>query len=240
MQSSPKYRRVLLKLTGELFGKDDGTGICYEAYEKIAKQIKKIKEESNIELLIVVGSGNIFRGREFSGKNADRVVADHMGMLATIINALGLQDALEKLGAPTRMMTAFSIPSVAEPFIRRRALRHLEKGRIVIFGGGIGNPFFTTDSAAALRASELDADVILKASNVDGIYDKDPKKYPEAKLYKELTYQEVLQKKLNVMDSTAFALAQQKNIPIIVFNIENPKAIEGIIHGKEIGTLVKA
>jgi uridylate kinase len=232
-----KYKRVLLKLSGELFGEDKGKGISFDSFERIASQISKIWKKTGIELAIVVGAGNIFRGRERS-IGVDEASADYMGMLATIINGMALQDALERSGAPTRMMTAFEIRTVAEPYIRRRAIRHIEKGRIVIFTAGTGSPFFTTDSGAALRAIETHCDVILKATNVDGAYSEDPKKNPKAKLYKNLTYQEAIEKNIQVMDATAFALCQKHKMPIIVFNIEKLKDLDKLLQGKFIGTSV--
>lgn len=228
---------MLLKLTGELFAEKHDKGINFVAYEDIASQLIKIWKKTKIDLAIVVGGGNIFRGRE-RVKDVDEATADYMGMLATVINGMALQEALERLGAPTRMMTAFEIKSVAEPYIRRRAMRHLEKGRIVILTAGTGHPFFTTDSGAALRAIELHCDVILKASSVDGIYTDDPYKNREAKLYKKLGYQEALEKHLGVMDATAFAMCQKHNMPIIVFNINNISNLEKILQGKDVGTLV--
>lgn len=237
MKKNLKYPRVLLKLTGELFGEENGKGINFASYEKIASQIIKVWKKTHVDMAIVVGGGNIFRGRE-RATHVDEASADYMGMLATIINGMGLQEALERLGAPTRMMTAFEIKSVAEPYIRRRAIRHLEKGRIVIFTAGTGNPFFTTDSGAALRAIEMRCDVILKASGVDGIYTGDPAKNPKAKLYKKLGYREALIKNLQIMDATAFALCQKHKMPIIVFNIKNLDKLGTILKGKQIGTLV--
>ena len=232
-----KYKRVLLKLTGELFGGDSGKGINFVSYEEIASQLIKIWKKNKIDLAIVVGGGNIFRGRE-RGTQVDEATADYMGMLATIINGMALQEAFERLGAPTRMMTSFEIKSVAEPYIRRRAIRHIEKGRIVIFTAGTGSPFFTTDSGAALRAIEINCDVILKASSVNGIYSDNPNKNTRAKMYKELTYQEALEKHLDVMDATAFALCQKHKMPIIVFNINKLHKLDKILRGEEIGTLV--
>ncbi len=232
-----KYKRVLLKLTGELFGEKDGKGLSFTNFENIASQIIKVWRKTKIDLAIVIGGGNIFRGRE-RATHVDEATADYMGMLATVINGMALQEALERLGAPTRMMTAFEIKSVAEPYIRRRAIRHLEKGRIVIFTAGTGSPFFTTDSGAALRAVEMKCDVILKASGVDGVYSKDPVKNPKAKLYKKLDYQEALEKHLNVMDATAFAICQKHKMPIIVFNIKELPHLDQILQGKKIGTLV--
>jgi uridylate kinase len=232
-----KYKRVLLKLTGELFGEKGGRGISFQNFENIASQIIKIWRKTKIDLAIVVGGGNIFRGRERSIK-VDEASADYMGMLATVINGMALQEALERLGAPTRMMTAFEIKSVAEPYIRRRAMRHMEKGRIIILTAGTGSPFFTTDSGAALRAIEIGCDVILKASGVDGVYTDDPTKNHKAKMYKTLSYQEALEKHLNVMDATAFALCQSHKMPIIVFNIKNLGNLDKVLTGQRIGTLV--
>ncbi len=234
-----KYKRVLLKLSGELFGDKNGKGIDFTSYERIAKELINAWKKTKIELAIVVGGGNIFRGRE-RNKKVDEVAADYMGMLATIINGMALQEALERLGAPTRMMTAFEIKAVAEPYIRRRAQRHLEKGRIVIFTAGVGSPFFTTDSGAALRAIEIGCDVILKATDVNGVYSDNPNKNPKAKLYKQLTYQEAIEKNLEVMDATAFALCKKQKMPIIVFNIKKLGSIGKILKGEKIGTLVSA
>jgi uridylate kinase len=232
-----KYKRVILKISGELFGFENDRGINFNSYDKIAKKIYKIHKNNNFELAIVVGGGNIFRGRE-KKREVDAAVADYMGMLATIINGMALQEALERLSAPTRMMTAFEVKAVAEPYIRRRAIRHLEKERIVIFTAGVGSPFFTTDSGAALRAIEINCDAILKATNVDGVYSKDPKKDKKAKLYKKLTYKQALKKDLKVMDATAFALCMREKMPIIVFNIEKLEKMGDILKGKNIGTLV--
>ncbi len=234
-----KYKKVLLKLSGEFFGDKNGKGIDFTSYERIAKELISAWKKTKIELAIVVGGGNIFRGRE-RNKEVDEVAADYMGMLATIINGMALQEALERLGAPTRMMTAFEIKAVAEPYIRRRAQRHLGKGRIVIFTAGVGSPFFTTDSGAALRAIEIGCDVILKATDVNGVYSDNPNKNPKAKLYKQLTYQEAIEKNLEVMDATAFALCKKQKMPIIVFNIKKLGSIGKILKGEKIGTLVSA
>jgi len=231
-----KKKRILLKLTGELFGNNDRAISLLESKE-IAKKIIKLKE-SGIDLAIVIGGGNIFRGREVGAEKFDRAVADNMGMLATIINGLSLQESLEGLGAETRMLTAIEMPKVAEPFYRRRALHHLEKNRIVIFSGGTGNPFFTTDTAAVLRACEINADYILKATDVDGIYDKDPSENKDAKMFKTISFEDVIQKNLKVMDSTAFTLCRDNNIPLIVFNVKYLDKIDDILKNK-IGTLVK-
>lgn len=229
-------KRILLKLTGELFGNNDRAISLLESKE-IAKKIIKLKK-SGIDLAIVIGGGNIFRGREVGAEKFDRAVADNMGMLATIINGLSLQESLEGLGAETRMLTAIEMPKVAEPFYRRRALHHLEKNRIVIFSGGTGNPFFTTDTAAVLRACEINADYILKATDVDGIYDKDPSENKDAKMFKTISFEDVIQKNLKVMDSTAFTLCRDNNIPLIVFNVKYLDKIDDILKNK-IGTLVK-
>ncbi len=196
----PKYRRILLKLSGEALGGESGVGICPEAIHDMARQIGEVRQ-LGVEVVIVVGGGNIFRGLTGSERGIERATGDYMGMLATIINALALQDALEKNGIPTRVQSAITMAQIAEPFIRRRAVRHLEKGRVVIFGGGTGNPYFSTDTAAALRANEIGAEVVLKATKVDGIYDSDPKKNPQAKRYEQITYGEALVKQLGVMDS---------------------------------------
>ncbi len=232
-----KYKRVILKISGEVFG-ENGKGISLAAYEKMAKQIAKIKKENKINLGVVIGAGNIFRGRFAEDKNFDMATAHQMGMVATIINGLALQQCLERIGEETRMMTAIEMDAITEPYLRRKALRHFEKGRIVIFAGGTGNPFFTTDSAAALRACELNCDLILKATNVDGVFDKDPNKYPDAKLYKKITYKQALEKDLNVMDSTAFALCEDNQKPIIVFNLEKLDKISEALKGNSFGTLV--
>lgn len=231
-----KKKRILLKLTGELFGNNDRAISLLESKE-IAKKIIKLKE-SGIDLAIVIGGGNIFRGREVGAEKFDRAVADNMGMLATIINGLSLQESLEGLGVETRMLTAIEMPKVAEPFYRRRALHHLEKNRIVIFSGGTGNPFFTTDTAAVLRACEINADYILKATDVDGIYDKDPSENKDAKMFKTISFKDIIQKNLKVMDSTAFTLCRDNNIPLIVFNVKYLDKIDDILKNK-IGTLVK-
>ncbi|MCR4925092.1 MAG: UMP kinase [Clostridiales bacterium] len=233
----PVYKRVLLKLSGEvLAGKGGKHGIDFETVETICKSIKECFD-MGVQIGIVVGGGNFWRGR--SSGNMDKTRADHMGMLATVMNSLALADTLEQLGVPVRVQTSIIMQQIAEPYIRNKAVRHFEKGRIVIFGCGTGNPFFTTDSAAALRAAEIDADVLFKATNVDGIYDKDPHKFSDAVKYDKLTHMEVLQKGLNVMDATAAALCRDNNIPIFVFNLEDPKNIVRAVNGENIGTLVK-
>ncbi len=224
-------KRIILKLSGEIFGDGKGNGVNMVSYNRIAKSILKIQKENKIELGIIVGGGNIFRGRE-KDNNFNRVEADNMGMIATIINGLGLQEALGNKG---KLMTAIKIDSIVEQFNRKKANEYLEKGHIVIFAGGTGNPFFTTDSAAALRACELNADLILKATNVNGIYDKNPDQYKNAKMYKKISYIEAIEKKLKVMDSTAFAMCWENKIPIIVFNI---KDLDKVLKEKDIGTTV--
>jgi len=238
MKTNKLYHRIILKIGGELFGKEGGWGISFPAYNRVAQDIISIKKKTDVQLAVVVGAGNIFRGREANGNNVDEAIADSMGMLGTVINGLALQEALERLGEPTRMMTAVRMEAIAEPFIRRRALRHLEKGRIVIFAGGVGSPFFTTDSAAALRACEINCDLILKATGADGIYDKDPRKFKNAKKYEKISYKETIEKNLEVMDSTAFALCWKNKKPIIVFNVKDIDKIPDIIQGKKVGTLV--
>ena len=229
-----KYKRILLKLSGEVLG-NKATGECIDPQHLafMAERVKKI-HAMGCEVGIVLGGGNIFRGL----KGVNRVTGDSMGMLATIINALAMMNALEAIGVPTRVMTAIEMPKLAEPFIQRRALRHFEKGRVVIFGGGTGNPFFSTDSAAALKASEIGADALLKATKVDGIYTADPKKDPKARKYSALKYETALEKRLKVMDSAAFALCMDNGIPIVVFDFFDKSALEGVIKGKTVGTIV--
>jgi uridylate kinase len=233
----PKYKRILLKLSGEMFGGKQKHSIDPEILSIIASELKKAKRH-NIDIAIVVGGGNIFRGLSGSAGGIERAIGDYMGMLATVINALALQDALDKAGLPSRVQTAIEMRSVAEPFIRRRAIRHMEKGRIIILAAGTGNPYFSTDTAASLRAAELDADVLIKATKVDGIYDRDPKAFPGAKKIKTLTHMEVLNKRLKVMDSTAASLCMDNNIPIIVIDLLKPGNIEKAVLGKNIGTSV--
>jgi uridylate kinase len=233
----PKFSRVLLKLSGESLGDAKGAGISPEAVHHMAKQVREVRE-LGVQTVVVVGGGNIFRGLQGSERGIERATGDYMGMLATIINALALQDALEKIGCPTRVMTAITMSQVAEPFIRRRAVRHMEKGRVVIFGGGTGNPYFSTDTAAALRANEIGAEVILKATKVDGIYDSDPKKNPNAKKFAEISYIDALQRQLKVMDSTAFSLCMDNKMPIIVFDFSKPHNLKKVVLGEKVGTLV--
>ncbi|TET49194.1 MAG: UMP kinase [Actinomycetota bacterium] len=232
-----KYKRVLLKISGEALLGDGGHGIDPIITAGIAAQIKEVNE-MGVEIAVVVGGGNFWRGTAASANGMDRNTADHIGMLATIMNALGLQNALEKIGVFTRVQSAMSMQEVAEAFISRKAVRHLEKKIVVIFAGGTGNPYFTTDTAAALRALEIDAEIIFKATRVDGVYDKDPLKHKDAKKFKWLSYIEVLNKNLRVMDSTAISLCRENNLPIIVFDLTMPGNIKGVIMGKKIGTLV--
>ena len=231
-----KYKRVMIKISGEALAGDNGFGIDTETVHEICSNIKGIYEEG-VEIGIVVGAGNFWRGR--SGEGMDRTTADHMGMLATVINTLALQDALENLEVPVRVQTAIEMRQIAEPYIRKRAVRHLEKKRIVIFGCGTGNPFFSTDTAAALRAAEIEAEVILFAKKVDGVYDKDPNIYDDATRFDRLTFMDVLNKGLKVMDSTAASLCMDNNIPIIVFGLSNPKNLIDAINGKKIGTIIE-
>ena len=233
----PQYSRVLLKLSGEVLGGEAGNGISAEAVKGMAEQICEVRE-LGVQVVVVIGGGNIFRGLAGSERGIERATGDYMGMLATIINSLALQDALEKLGAPTRVQRAIAMSQIAEPFIRRRAVRHLEKGRVVIFGGGTGNPYFSTDTAAALRANEIGAEVVLKATKVDGIYDCDPKKNPKAVRYEKISYLEALQRQLKVMDSTAFSLCMDNKMPIIVFDFFKPHNLKRVVMGEKVGTLV--
>jgi len=233
----PKFSRILLKLSGEALGGETGVGISAEAVQSMAEQICEVRS-LGVQVVVVVGGGNIFRGLSGSKRGIERATGDYMGMLATIINSLALQDALEKLGAPTRVQSAIAMSQVAESFIRRRAVRHLEKGRVVIFGGGTGNPYFSTDTAAALRANEIGAEVILKATKVDGIYDCDPKKNPKAKRFAQITYLDALQRRLQVMDSTAFSLCLDNKMPIIVFDFFRAHNLKRVVLGEKVGTLV--
>lgn len=233
---TPKYKRVLLKLSGEALAGQAGHGIDFDTVMDICKPVKALAD-LGVQVAVVVGGGNFWRGRS-SGK-MDRTRADHMGMLATVINALGVADGLEQLGLSVRVQTAIAMQELAEPYIRNRAVRHLEKGRVVVFGCGTGNPFFSTDTGAALRAAEIEADVILKATMVDGVYDSDPKKNPEAKRYEELTFMEVLNQNLGVMDMTAASFCKDRGIPWLVFSIEDPENIVRAVSGEAVGTLVK-
>ena len=232
-----EYKRILLKLSGEALMGDQQYGIDPKRLQDYAKEIKKVAQRG-IEIAIVIGGGNIFRGLAGASQGMDRVQGDHMGMLATVINGLALQNALENEDIPTRLQTAISINEVAEPFIRRKAIRHLEKGRVVIFGGGTGNPYFTTDSAAVLRAIEINADVILKGTRVDGIYNSDPEKNKDAIKFDSISFSDVLNKGLKVMDTTAFTLSHENKLPIIVFDMNTPGNLEKVVLGKKIGTIV--
>ncbi len=233
----PVYKRILLKLSGEALSGPDPYGIHLPTLQSIANQIKEVRE-FGVEIGVVLGGGNIFRGLAGSAQGMDRATADYMGMIATVMNGVAMQDALEKLDVFSRVMTAIDMREVAEPYIRRRAIRHLEKGRVVIFAGGTGNPFFTTDTAAALRAMEIHADVIIKATKVDGVYDKDPMMHPDAAMYRRLSYLDVLSQSLNVMDSTAISLCKDNGLPILVFNLTRPGNIRRVVLGEAIGTVV--
>lgn len=233
-----KYKRILLKLSGESLMGEKQYGIDNERVKQYAEDIKAVHDQG-LEIAIVIGGGNIFRGLSAEKSGMDRAQADYMGMLATVINSMALQDALEKVGLKTRLLTAIKMEQICEPFIRRRAVRHLEKGRVVIFGAGTGNPYFTTDSAAALRAIEIKADVVLKGTRVDGIYTADPEKDPSATRYEEITFKEVYEKGLNVMDMTAFTLCEENQVPIIVFDMNKHGNFMKIAQGENIGTLVK-
>src|SRR3954471_4672084 len=233
------YTRALLKISGEALGGEKGSGLDFHVVEAFAEEIKAV-HALGVHLALVVGGGNIIRGATASREGLDRVSADYMGMLATVINALALQDVLEKIGVDTRVMTAIRMESLAEPYIRRRAIRHLEKGRLIIFAGGTGNPFFSTDTAGVLRALEIEAEVILKATNVDGIFTGDPRKDPSATFIPELTYQEAIVKNYAVMDANAFGLCKANQLPIVVFNINQPGSIKRVLEGdREIGTIVR-
>jgi uridylate kinase len=237
--SEPSYRRILLKLSGEALMGDQTFGIDPAVATRIAQDIFEI-QALGVQTAIVIGGGNIFRGLAASAKGMDRSTADYMGMLATVINALALQDALEQQNVPTRVLTAIEMRAVAEPFIRRRAIRHLEKGRVVVFAAGTGNPYFTTDTAAALRAMEIKAEVILKATKVDGIYNADPVKNPDAVRFDRISYLQVLQERLQVMDATAISLCMDNRLPIVVFNLKVPGNIRRVVMGDEVGTTVTA
>ncbi|MGE5092616.1 MAG: UMP kinase [Bacillota bacterium] len=232
------YSRALLKVSGEALAGEKGSGLDYQVVETLADEIKEV-HALGVQLCLVVGGGNIIRGATASREGLDRVSADYMGMLATVINALALQDVLEKIGVNTRVMTAIRMESLAEPYIRRRAIRHLEKGRLIIFAGGTGNPFFSTDTAGVLRALEVEADVILKATNVDGIYTGDPRKDASATFIPELSFQEAIVKNYAVMDANAFGLCKANQLPIIVFNINQPGAIARVLQGERVGTIVR-
>jgi uridylate kinase len=236
--SAPYFRKVLLKLSGEALAGDQGYGIDPGTLTAIAREVKEVVD-LGVQLALVIGGGNIFRGLAASSKGMDRASADYMGMLATVINSLAMQDALEKIGVITRVQSAIAMSEVAEPYIRRRAMRHLEKGRVVIFGAGTGNPYFTTDTAASLRAMEIGADVILKGTKVDGVYTADPKKDPTAVKFEQLTYKDVLGRGLQVMDATATSLCMDNNLPIVVFDITTQGNVKRVIMGEKIGTIVR-
>lgn len=232
-----RYKRILLKLSGEILAGVDGFGIDPSKASYLANEIKSI-HDLKIDIGLIIGAGNIFRGMEAASRGMDRVTGDYLGMLATIMNAISVQDALEKVGCETRTLSAIDVKQISEPYIRRRAIRHIEKGRIVIVAGGTGNPFFTTDSAAALRATELGAEIVIKGTKVNGIYDKDPAKYNNAKKYTKISFDKVLKDNLRVMDLTAITLCKENNLPIQVFDIKIPGALKEIISGEHIGTLV--
>lgn len=235
--SSPAFRRILLKLSGEVLAGEQGFGIDPKKATELANEVKSIYE-MGVSIGLIIGAGNIFRGLEASSKGMDRVTGDYLGMLATIMNAISLQDALEKVGVETRTLSAITVSKIAEPYIRRRALRHMEKGRVVIIAGGTGNPYFTTDTAAALRATELHAEVLIKGTKVDGVYDKDPVVNSDAKRYKNISFNEVLSKNLRVMDLTAITLCKENALPIRVFNINNKGDLKRLLNGEDIGTTV--
>ena len=237
MDSRPRYRRILLKLSGEALGGDKDFGVDFDLVRKIARQVKGV-HDMGVEIALVVGGGNIFRGKDVADVGFDRATGDYMGMLGTVINALALQDGLEKLGLPARTMSAIQMNQVAEPYIRRRAVRHLEKGRVVILAGGNGNPYFTTDTTAALRAVELEADVVMKATKVDGVYTADPFRDPTATKFQRLDYLEVLNRGIDVMDSTALTLCMDNGVPIVVFDLLKEGNMERVVSGDPIGTLV--
>jgi uridylate kinase len=234
-----KFKRILLKLSGESLAGPNGFGIDPEQAEAIAERVKAVRK-MDVEVAIVIGAGNLWRGKQGLDRGMDRATADYMGMLATVMNAMALMDALERTGVYTRVQSAIEMRAVAEPYIRRRAIRHLEKGRVVVFGAGTGNPFFSTDTAAALRAVEIDAGVLIKATKVDGVYDADPHKNPGARKFDTLSYIDVLNRRLEVMDSTAVSLCMDNNLPILVVNLWDPSALERAVRGEKIGTLVTA
>jgi uridylate kinase len=237
--SQVKYKRIVLKLSGEVLRGKGSDPIDPQILEDICRQVK-VAHDASVEVCVVIGGGNIFRGLQGSQRGVDRTTGDYMGMLATVINSLAIMDCLEKMGVSCRVQSAIPMNQVAEPFILRRAIRHLEKGRVVIFAAGTGNPYFSTDTTAALRASEIRADIIMKATKVDGIYNKDPKKHADAVRYDRLTFLDALKQRLNVMDSTAFSLCLDNNMPILVFDLNAPDVITRAIHGEQVGTLVHA
>ncbi|MGD8554513.1 MAG: UMP kinase [Anaerolineales bacterium] len=231
------YKRILVKLGGEALAGPEGFGVDPQRAEEVARKVQKV-QELGAEVAIVIGAGNLWRGREGIERGMERATADYMGMLATIINSLALMDSLERLGVVTRVMSALETRAVAEPYIRRRAIRHLEKGRVVIMGGGTGNPYFSTDTAAALRAMEIEADIVLKATKVDGVYESDPEKDPNAKRFDSLTYIDALNRRLSVMDSTAISLCMDNDLPILVLDMWTPKSLERAVLGEKVGTLI--
>jgi uridylate kinase len=233
-----KYKRILLKLSGEALGGEDGTGISVSEAEVIASRVKEVYD-MGVEVALVIGAGNLWRGKQGLERGMDRATADYMGMLGTVMNALIVMDALERAGVYTRVMSAIEMRAIAEPYIRRRAIRHLEKGRVVIFSAGTGNPYFSTDTAAALRATEIGANVVIKATKVDGVYDSDPKKNPNAVKFDEMSHIDFLSRRLTVMDSTAVTLCMENNLPILVLNFWDVKALTGALRGEAVGTLVR-
>lgn len=235
--SDLKFKRILLKLSGEALAGESGFGIDPTEVESIASRVKEV-HDTGVEVAVVIGAGNLWRGKQGLERGMDRATADYMGMLGTVMNALSLMDALERAGAYTRVMSAIEMRAIAEPYIRRRAIRHLEKGRVVIFGAGTGNPYFSTDTAAALRATEIEADVVIKATKVDGVYDSDPNKNPNAKKFEQLTYIDVLNRRLEVMDSTAISLCMDNHLPILVLNLWDETALLRALRGEVVGTLV--
>jgi uridylate kinase len=237
-KSAVKFKRIVLKLSGEVLRGKGAEAIDATVLDRVCAQVKEI-HDLGVQVCVVIGGGNIFRGLQGERRGVDRTTGDYMGMLATVINGLAIMDCLEKMGVTTRVQSAIPMNQVAEPFILRRAMRHLEKGRVVIFVAGTGNPYFSTDTTAALRASELNADVIFKATKVDGIYDKDPKKHPDAVKYEEITFIDALRQRLNVMDSTAFSLCLDNNVPILVFDLNDPHAIQRAVMGEKVGTIVR-
>ncbi len=234
-----KYKRILLKLSGEALSGESGFGIDVDKAESVASRIKEVRE-MGVEVAVVIGGGNVWRGKQGLEHGMDRATADYMGMLATVMNALSVMDALERTGAYTRVMSAIEMRAIAEPYIRRRAIRHLEKGRVVIFSAGTGNPYFSTDTAAALRATEIGADALIKATKVDGVYDADPKKNPDAKKFDQMKYIDFLNRRLTVMDSTAVTLCMENNLPILVLNFWDKNALTSALRGKSVGTLVSS
>ncbi len=239
MERTIKYKRILLKLSGESLGGADGLGIHPEQAEQVSSIISEVRQQ-NVDVAIVIGAGNLWRGRTGIQRGMDRATADYMGMLATVMNALALMDAMERMGMFIRVQSAVEMRAVAEPYIRRRAIRHLEKGRVVIFGGGTGNPYFSTDTAAALRAMEIGADVLIKATKVDGVYDADPARNPNARRFDRLTHMETINRRLEVMDSTAISLCMDNNLPILVLNLWQPGALLKAVYGEPVGTLVSS